>query len=212
MTTNKSESTPSFLGYTISYGPSGIDGYPFSANVYKNGEFVTGFMHKTNEGVKQMALRFMTNQEYKDLEELYRAGKARLVVNHINHREFETDEYRYHAGYSSEGTEGGVLGWCVYKREPLTSKQFEEHDTVCLTGRFNLEGEIFATGTEGAIVHIHADASGRHIAYEVELFSNEYFKLGENNEWLPATAEDDGSFPRTLAVVTVYPYQIELVT
>ncbi len=62
---------------------------------------------------------------YQDLETAYRAGRATLPVDHINHREFVLDGVRYFAGYSSEGVTRydpdygcnvrDVRGWIVYK-------------------------------------------------------------------------------------------------
>jgi hypothetical protein len=63
-----------------------------------------------------------------DLIRLYKAGKATLSVDHVNHREFVYNGVRYFVGYSSkrnpcyvktswDANEYEVLGWIVYKQE-----------------------------------------------------------------------------------------------
>ena len=66
---------------------------------------------------------------YKELERLYRQGKATLPVDHINHREFVYNGIRYFCGWDStkdetykptEDTDPAykVNGWILYKQTP----------------------------------------------------------------------------------------------
>lgn len=62
---------------------------------------------------------------YAELEKDYQSGRAELVVEHLNHREFVKDGVKYYCGYSSQRAETyadgtyRVQGWMTYKRDDL---------------------------------------------------------------------------------------------
>jgi hypothetical protein len=52
---------------------------------------------------------------YQELEDWYRKGTCKLIVNRINHREFIYEGVHFYCGFSSERAfNGGVMGWIVY--------------------------------------------------------------------------------------------------
>ncbi|MGK7882151.1 MAG: DUF4926 domain-containing protein [Crocosphaera sp.] len=80
-------------------------------------------------------------------------------------------------------------------------------DSVKLKEAISLtDGGIAGVGTFGAIVEIFNEGE----AYLVELFG-QWVKYDEEENFVPASPLDEGSFMETIGVETVYPHQLELV-
>ena len=79
-------------------------------------------------------------------------------------------------------------------------------DSVKLKEAISLtDGGMAAVGTVGAIVEVFNDGE----AYLLELFG-QWVKYDEQENVMPATPQEKGSFMETMGVETVYPHQIEL--
>ena len=89
--------------------------------------------------------------------------------------------------------------------------QFNLFDTVKLTQDIKTDktdkGDVISKNTTGAIVEIYNEGE----AYEVELFGSwvEYSSLGDV---IPSNTKSSHAFVETIAVETLYPQQIALVT
>lgn len=85
--------------------------------------------------------------------------------------------------------------------------QFQLFDSVKLTEEIPLtDGGTAAVGTVGAIVEVFNDGK----AYMVELFGG-WVKYDEQENFVPASQSEKGSFMETIGVETVYPQQLQLV-
>jgi hypothetical protein len=79
-------------------------------------------------------------------------------------------------------------------------------DSVKLKEAISLsDGGMAAVGTVGAIVEVFNDGE----AYLVELFG-QWVKYDEQENFVPATPDEKGSFMETIGIETVYPHQLEL--
>lgn len=84
--------------------------------------------------------------------------------------------------------------------------QFQLFDGVKLTEDITLtDGGVAQAGTTGTIVEVFAEGK----AYIVELFGG-WVKYDENQDFIPATQDEPGSFMETIGVETVYPHQLVL--
>ena len=86
--------------------------------------------------------------------------------------------------------------------------QFNLFDTVKLTQDITTDkGDVISKDITGTIVEIYNEGE----AYEVELFGSwvEYSSLGDV---IPSNANSPHAFVETIAVETLYPQQIALVT
>ncbi len=85
--------------------------------------------------------------------------------------------------------------------------QFQLFDSVKLTEEIPLtDGGTAAVGTVGAIVEVFNDGK----AYMVELFGG-WVKYDEQENFVPASQSEKGSFMETIGVETVYSQQLQLV-
>lgn len=84
--------------------------------------------------------------------------------------------------------------------------RFQLFDGVKLTEDITLtDGGVAQAGTTGTIVEVFAEGK----AYIVELFGG-WVKYDENQDFIPTTQDEPGSFMETIGVETVYPHQLVL--
>jgi hypothetical protein len=107
---------------------------------------------------------------YKELEELYRKGKASMFVDRINHREFLYDGWVYEFGWSSPcARENNHGGWFLCRRtedqgqiiksgyrrghgtEDADYSRWEPHTLFAYKGWFCIEGSFAISRTEQQI-------------------------------------------------------------
>lgn len=85
--------------------------------------------------------------------------------------------------------------------------QLNLFDTVKLTQEIKTDkGDTLSENTVGAIVEIYNEGE----AYEVELFGN-WVEYDQTGQFIPSNSQNPNAFVETIAVETLYPYQIMLV-
>ena len=85
--------------------------------------------------------------------------------------------------------------------------QLNLFDTVKLTQEIKTDkGDTLSENTVGAIVEIYNEGE----AYEVELFGN-WVEYDQTGQFIPSKSQNPNAFVETIAVETLYPYQIMLV-
>ena len=86
-------------------------------------------------------------------------------------------------------------------------KQLNLFDTVKLTQEIKTyKGDTLSENTVGTIVEIYNEGE----AYEVELFGD-WVEYDQTGQFIPSNSQNSNAFIETIAVETLYPYQVTLV-
>jgi hypothetical protein len=85
--------------------------------------------------------------------------------------------------------------------------QLNLFDTVKLTQEIKTDkGDTLSENTVGTIVEIYNEGE----AYEVELFGD-WVEYDQTGQFIPSNPQSPNAFVETIAVETLYPYQVTLV-
>ena len=85
--------------------------------------------------------------------------------------------------------------------------QLNLFDTVKLTQEIKTDkGDTLSENTVGTIVEIYNEGE----AYEVELFGD-WVEYDQTGQFIPSNSQNPNAFVETIAVETLYPYQVTLV-